>query len=81
MTDYTLKNLNFIENSDYQFQISFEYKNMLITTPNIDRESSKADIQTIMLNTVKLVDQKRSDDNYENLKKQFNNKETLIVSG
>lgn len=79
MANYTITDVRFIENSDYQFQINFGYNGLVLTTPNIDRATNRQEVKMVILETARLSDQKRSSDNYGTLKKRFDGKSTLTI--
>ncbi len=81
MASYMITNISFLEVGDYEFQISFSYDGIIIKTPTIPRTAPKTEVDTVVLDAVRLADQKRSDDNYTTLKNLFDGKATLTVTG
>ncbi len=81
MAQYTITNVRFIEDNDYQFRVSFGYKELILTTHLLDRSVTPSEVQNIVVSTIHIADQKRSDEGYAELKDTYDNKDTLVVTG
>ena len=81
MAEYIITQVAFKEISDFKFRVVFKHNGLQLDTPELERSSTEEEVKGVILNTIKLSLQKRSDETYGDLKITFDSKETLTIKG
>lgn len=73
-----ITDIQFIEQGDFQFKVSFMYKDHNLETPSLQRSVDEGEVLSSIERIIKNWEEKRAGDNFEALKKSIA-EQTLTV--